>query len=39
MMSEHGVTHLVVVDHQSDEPLGIVSSSDVLAAYASAATN
>lgn len=39
MMSEHGVTHLVVVDHQSNEPLGIVSSSDVLAAYASAATN
>lgn len=38
LMSEHGVSHLVVVDHKSGMPIGIVSSTDVLAAYASAVT-
>jgi len=35
MMSEHGVTHLVVLDDASGAPCGVISSTDVLAAYAS----
>lgn len=35
LMSEHAVTHLVVIDDGSGAPCGVVSSTDVLAAYAS----
>jgi CBS domain-containing protein len=35
LMSEHGVTHLVVLDDASGSPCGVISSTDVLAAYAS----
>lgn len=36
LMSERGITHLVVLDDASGAPCGVVSSTDVLAAYASA---
>lgn len=34
LMSEHGVSHLVVVDRASGYPLGVLSTLDVAAAYA-----
>jgi len=37
LMTEHAVTHLVVVDEASGLPCGILSSTDVLAAYATVA--
>ncbi|HET9123447.1 MAG TPA: CBS domain-containing protein [Solirubrobacteraceae bacterium] len=35
LMSEHAITHLVVIDEASGSPCGVISSTDVLAAYAS----
>ena len=35
LMSEHAVTHLVVIDEAFGSPCGVVSTTDVLAAYAS----
>jgi CBS domain-containing protein len=37
LMSEHGVTHLIVVDAASGYPTGVLSALDVAAAYASIA--
>lgn len=37
LMTEHGLSHLVVIDEDSGAPCGVVSSTDVLAAYASVA--
>src|SRR5579875_1052692 len=37
LMSEHRVSHLVVVDESTRTPCGVVSSTDLLAAYASVA--
>ena len=34
LMSEHGVSHLVVVDAAGGYPVGVLSSLDVAAAYA-----
>jgi CBS domain-containing protein len=34
LMSEHGVSHLVVVDPASGYPLGVLSTLDVAAMYA-----
>jgi CBS domain-containing protein len=34
LMSEHGVSHLVVVDRASGYPLGVLSTLDVAAVYA-----
>ncbi len=34
LMSEHGVSHLVVIDAQSGYPAGILSTLDVAALYA-----
>lgn len=36
LMSEHGVSHLVVVDGASGYPLGVLSTLDVAAVYAEA---
>jgi hypothetical protein len=33
-MTEHEVTHLVVVDAESDKPLGVLSTLDVAARLA-----
>ena len=33
LMSEHGVSHLVVVDRASGYPLGVLSTLDVAAVY------
>ena len=35
LMTEHAVSHLVVIDEASGAGCGVVSSTDVLAAYAS----
>jgi len=34
LMSEHGVSHLVVVDSAGGYPLGVLSTLDIAAAYA-----
>jgi CBS domain-containing protein len=34
LMSEHGVSHLVVLDSASGYPLGVLSTLDIAAAYA-----
>lgn len=34
LMSDHGVSHLVVVDRASGYPLGVLSTLDVAAVYA-----
>ena len=34
LMSEHGVSHLIVLDSASGYPLGIVSTLDIAGAYA-----
>lgn len=34
LMSEHGVSHLVVLDRASDYPLGVLSTLDIAAVYA-----
>ena len=36
LMSEHGVSHLVVVDGAGGYPLGVLSTLDIAAAYAEA---
>jgi CBS domain-containing protein len=33
-MSEHGVTHLIVAEPQSERPVGVVSSSDIVRSLA-----
>ena len=33
-MTEHGVSHLIVLDQANGEPVGVLSSTDILAAYA-----
>lgn len=38
LMSEHSVSHLVVVDRASGYPLGVLSTLDVAAVYAGADT-
>jgi CBS domain-containing protein len=35
LMSEHGVTHLIVLDATGGYPVGILSTLDVVAVYAS----
>jgi CBS domain-containing protein len=37
LMSEHGVSHLVVLDRASGYPVGVLSTLDVAAVYAGAA--
>jgi CBS domain-containing protein len=34
LMSEHGVSHLVVIDQASGYPLGVLSTLDIAAVYA-----
>jgi CBS domain-containing protein len=34
LMAEHGVSHLIVVDQASGQPVGVLSTTDILAAYA-----
>jgi len=34
LMSEHGVSHLVVIDAASGRPVGVLSTLDIAAAYA-----
>lgn len=34
LMSEHGVSHLVVVEGAGGYPLGVLSTLDIAAAYA-----
>jgi CBS domain-containing protein len=36
-MAEHGVSHLIVLDQTNGQPVGVISSTDILAAYAIAA--
>jgi len=36
LMSEHGVSHLVVLDAATGGPVGVVSTLDIAAAYAAA---
>lgn len=36
LMAEHGVSHLIVVDQANGQPVGVLSSTDILAAYAMA---
>jgi CBS domain-containing protein len=33
-MAEHGVSHLVVVDAASRQPIGVLSTLDIAAVYA-----
>jgi CBS domain-containing protein len=33
-MSEHGVSHLVVLDNAGGRPIGVLSTLDIAAAYA-----
>ena len=37
VMADHGVSHLIVLDTASGHPVGVLSTTDVLAAYAVAA--
>ena len=37
-MVEHGAAHLIVLDEASGHPVGVLSTTDVLQAYAAAAT-
>jgi predicted transcriptional regulator len=37
LMAEHGVTHLIVRDTASGQPIGVISTTDILSAYAYAA--
>jgi CBS-domain-containing membrane protein len=34
LMAEHGVSHLIVLGQANGEPVGVLSSTDILAAYA-----
>ena len=34
LMAEHGVSHLIVTDGASGRPVGVLSTTDILAAYA-----
>jgi CBS domain-containing protein len=34
LMAEHGVSHLIVVDQANGQPVGVLSTTDILAAYA-----
>jgi CBS domain-containing protein len=34
LMAEHGTSHLVVVDESSGQPVGVLSTTDIMAAYA-----
>jgi predicted transcriptional regulator len=34
LMTEHGVSHLIVRDTASGEPIGVISTTDILGAYA-----
>jgi predicted transcriptional regulator len=34
LMSEHGVSHLVVIDSAGGDPLGVVSTLDIATVYA-----
>jgi predicted transcriptional regulator len=34
LMAEHGVSHLIVKDSASGEPIGVISTTDILSAYA-----
>jgi len=34
LMAEHGVSHLIVLDQANGQPVGVLSSTDILAAYA-----
>jgi CBS domain-containing protein len=36
MMAEHGVSHLIVLDHEGGYPTGVLSTLDVAALYADA---
>jgi CBS domain-containing protein len=36
MMAEHGVSHLIVLDHAGGYPTGVLSTLDVAAVYADA---
>jgi CBS domain-containing protein len=36
LMSEHGVSHLIIVDAAGGYPVGVLSSLDIAAAYAGA---
>jgi predicted transcriptional regulator len=37
LMAEHGVSHLIVRDTASGQPIGVISTTDILSAYAYAA--
>jgi CBS domain-containing protein len=34
LMAEHGVSHLIVRDAASGQPIGVISTTDILSAYA-----
>jgi CBS domain-containing protein len=34
LMAEHGTSHLVVVDQASGQPVGVLSTTDIMAVYA-----
>lgn len=36
LMTEHGVSHLVVRDHRNGHPVGVLSTTDVVCAVATA---
>jgi CBS domain-containing protein len=38
LMTEHGLSHLLVVDHGSDRPLGVISTLDIAAVLGGVAT-
>jgi CBS domain-containing protein len=38
MLSEHGVSHLVVIDESNGHAAGVLSTTDILSAYAAAET-
>jgi CBS domain-containing protein len=37
-MAEHGVSHLIARETASGQPIGVISTTDILGAYANAAT-
>jgi len=37
VMAEHGVSHLIVLDEANGRPVGVLSTTDILAAYSAAA--
>jgi CBS domain-containing protein len=36
VMAEHGVSHLIVLDEADGRPVGVLSTTDILAAYSAA---